>query len=335
MTVYGKYYHYAMKYGSRKKFANVLLNRMEARQKKGLLRSMPYKITIDPGNICNLQCPGCHTGIKHPEMITPRMLRTENFKAIFDQVKDHAFSVSLYNWGEPFLNKNLFDMVNYAHTANVGTTIHSNLNHFSGKMAEDCVKSGLTHVYLSIDGTTQENYEHYRAGGNIQNVLHNLELLIAAKKKYNSIYPLVTWKFIAFGHNNEEIEQARLLAEKYGTDSFEVYYGKPRPMDLFDEAAEHRSEPARLEHVPARCQSLWSSLYVNSDGTVFPCSLAFRPTEGFGNILQEPLTSLRNNNKFRHARGMFNGTSMNDEIPSPCNGCKYFVKCRELKNILN
>lgn len=302
------------------------LNQYEMRMKKTVLSSLPCHITIDPGNFCNLRCPGCHTGIKHPQMMTPSFLKAQDYKVIFDQVRDHAFSVALYNWGEPFLNKQLFDIIGYTTESGVGSTIHSNFNLFSEKMAEHCVHSGLTHIYLSIDGATQESYEKYRVKGKLDQVLENLKMMVETKKRLKSRYPIITWKFLVFEHNKHEAEQARRMAKELGADEFEVFHGSPQLCDIYTFADDYRREPHRLQEVPDHCSSLWSSIYVNSDGTLFPCSLSFRENESFGNLLHEDLKTVWNNPKYVHSRAMFGNDPFSKDIPLPCRGCRHYLK---------
>lgn len=310
------------------KLTNMARNRAEMLLKKSYLQSMPFHLTIDPGNICNLRCPGCHTGIKHAEMMKPVFLSYEDFKNFLEQCGKYAFNVALYNWGEPFLNKQLFDMIEHSTSKQLGTTVHSNFNHFNESMAENAVKSGLTHIYLSIDGAKQETYETYRVKGKLSKVVDNLRILTETKKKLNSKYPLVTWKYLKFRHNLHEIEDARKVAFNCGADDFEVFKGSPNLCDIQTLAEEYRNNPTRLNEIGKRCNSLWSSVYIGSDGTVFPCSLAFRETESFGNIKNEDFSAVWNNEKYQTARGMFTGEV--NQIPSPCSGCVHYLKCINL-----
>jgi radical SAM protein with 4Fe4S-binding SPASM domain len=323
LSVYSKYAHYLRQFATVKKMSNIALNKFELYQKKSNLKSKPFKITIDPGNFCNLRCPGCHTGIKHTEMITPSFISTENYKIIFDQISDYALSVALYNWGEPFLNKNIFDIISYTSSKSVGSTIHTNFNYFTESMAIDAVKSGLTHVYLSIDGSTQENYVKYRVKGSLDKVLKNLKILLDTKKRLNSKYPLVTWKFLSFAHNKHEINDAKILSEKMGVDAFETFVGLPKLMDIYDEAELYKNDPSSFNL--GTCNSLWSSLYVNADGSIMPCSLAYRPNEVFGNLLYDDFDSVWNNMQFTGARSIFTKECDQLKVPKPCNSCKFFI----------
>lgn len=325
LSVYGKYLHYIRRYGDSAKLANMALNRYELRQRKTVLKSRPYKVTIDPGNFCNLRCPGCHTGIKHSEMIKPAFLSYEHYKTIFSRLKKHTLSVALYNWGEPFLNKQLFSMIEHTTASGVGSTIHSNFNVFSEQMAEDCVKSGLTHIYLSIDGATQDAYSAYRVRGNLDQVLVHLNMLLDTKKRLGSKYPILTWKFLEFEHNRHEVETARKMARKMGVDAFETFVATPKLMDIYDEAEAYRKNPEKFDLQGKICAGLWTGIYVNSDGSVLPCSLAYRKSESFGNLLEEDMDAIWNNAAYRSARSMFVRDVPEKEVPLPCRACKFYL----------
>lgn len=323
ISVYNKYWHYLQHYTSVKKVSNIALNLYEYRKRREVLTSKPFKITIDPGSFCNLRCPGCHTGIKHPEMLQASFMTLKNYKVLFDKVSDYAISVALYNWGEPFLNKQIFDMIDYTRNKGAGTTLHSNFNVFNESMAENAVRSGLTHIYMSIDGSTQENYAKYRVKGNLNTVLEHLRIMTETKKRLKSAFPIVTWKFLEFEHNKHELEEARSLAKQYGVDAFETFKAWPKLMDIKEEAVLYGSQPQACHLDP--CKSLWSSLYVNPEGLVLPCSLSFRQDEVFGDLLSNDLEGIINNRKFTTARGMFNGKLNESNIPEPCRSCKYFI----------
>ena len=76
----------------------------------------------------------------------------------------------MHNWGEPFLNPDILPMVRYARKNRIGTTISSNLNlvNRGEEFLEEVVESGLDHLTVSIDGTTQDVYEAYRKGGRLE-----------------------------------------------------------------------------------------------------------------------------------------------------------------------
>lgn len=322
LKTYYKYLYYLTRCGSFKKINNHILNAIEKKQKNIHLRSLPRNIIIEPTNTCNLNCPGCVTGAKYPGAIEPCMLTLEQFKYIFAQIKDYVFNISLYNWGEPFLNKDIFMMIEHASTSRCGTTVHSNFNIFDESMAEQAVKAKLTHIYLSIDGATQETYEKYRRGGDLTRVLKNIEILVNKKKKAKSKFPLLTWKYLAFPHNSHEIELARNKSEELGIDAFEVFPANLENLAAFGREKHYHPLNGRTEISYAQsCSSLWDTLIIYPDGSVLPCCQAFRKKDIFGNIYNTALRQIWNNNDFLTLRRAIKSGRAEGEIRYPCCEC--------------
>jgi len=139
-----------------KKFYNLLLAKIQWRiLKNSKLITYPAALTICPGNLCNLSCVLCPTGQNDPGR-HKGFLKLELFKKIMDECGPYLWEVNLYNWGEPLLNKELFEMVKYSKIFKVRVSISTNLNHFNDSICSDLVLSGVDEVVVSLDGTSQE-----------------------------------------------------------------------------------------------------------------------------------------------------------------------------------
>lgn len=328
-TTYFKYLYYLIYCGSLKKITNYILNKIEKKAKKIYLKSLPTDILIDPCTICNLYCPGCTVGVKYPELIEPGMLSFKQFKYIFDQFKDYVFNISLYCLGEPFLNQEIFSMIEYASINRCGTTIHSNFNIFDEEMAEKAIKSRLTHIYLSIEGATQEIYEKYRVGGDIMRVFRNIEILVNMKKKLKSIFPLLTWKYLIFPYNTHEIELARQKSKALGLDAFEVFHANLENLSTFGMVKQYDLITGNIKTLTADfCDSLWGSVIIYPDGSVFPCCKSFRKKDAFSNIYGEQFSKIWNNNIFLDARRILSTGKIDTKIRYPCLECEIVEKLR-------
>ena len=90
-----------------------------------------------------------------------------------------------------------------------------NLNMISDEIIESLIKYQFQKIRVSIDGATQETYEKYRIGGDINKVFMNINKINSLKKMSNSKYPILEWQYIIFGHNEHEIPLAKKLAEQY------------------------------------------------------------------------------------------------------------------------
>jgi radical SAM protein with 4Fe4S-binding SPASM domain len=327
---YLKYLYYLTCCGSSKKLGNYLLNRFEKKARRSFLKSRPVNILIEPCNICNLKCPGCITGTKHKEAINPQVLDLDRFRQIFDQVREYAFNISLYNWGEPFLNKNIFSIIEYASSSGCATTVHSNFNVFDYSMAEEAVSSGLTHIYLSIDGATQQTYEKYRSGGELARVIENVKLIVSKKESMKRRFPILTWKYLVFPHNVHEIESARQKAKELRVDAFELVRGNIDNVAVFGREETHDLSTGQImTHQPDFCDSLWDSLIVYPDGSVIPCCQAFRKKDIFGNVLENSVEEVWNNSDFVAMRKIIGGKRIDGVVRQPCCECNITEKLRK------
>ena len=320
--VYSKYLYYLFYCGTPRKIFNFILNKIEKRFRKIHLNSMATNIVIGPSSICNLKCPGCPTGAMVGELIDRQMLSFESFKYIFEQVKDYVFNINLFFLGEPFLNEEIFQMIEHASRNRCGVTIHSNFNVFDEEMAEKAIKSRLTHIYLSIDGATQEVYEKYRKGGDLAKVLKNIEILVKKKKEMKSIFPLLTWKFLYFPHNVHEIELARQKAREIGVDSFEIFCGNIDNIGSFGITKYYSMVHKGVETVNATlCNEIWDNFLVHPDGSVLPCCHGFRKKDVFGNIYEKSFWEIWNNDDFINLRRMIKTGKIDKFVRYPCIEC--------------
>ena len=102
-----------------------------------------------------------------------------------DECGPYLWELNLYNWGEPLLNKELFEMVKYSKNFKVNVSISTNLNHFNNSICSDLVLSGLDHVVVSLDGTSQESVSKYQVGNDFKKVVANIKKLTNCKRELN------------------------------------------------------------------------------------------------------------------------------------------------------
>ena len=171
----------AFRHWSWKKWFNLFRVEAQLRVGRSKVWGYPFEWEIDTTNICQLKCPLCHTGlgtVDRPKGI----MHFDLYKKTIDEIKDYCIWLSLYSWGEPFLNNKIDEYIAYANKANIATIISSNLNKpLTHDMAERLVLSGLDTLIISLDGTTQEVYEVYRLGGHLHRVLDHIKLSVQAR----------------------------------------------------------------------------------------------------------------------------------------------------------
>ena len=121
-------------------------------------------------------------------------------------------------------------MIRYARDRNVKVIVSS---HFSfskpDEFFENIVTSGLEKLFISLDGSSQETYSHYRVGGDYAQVMANIRNLIEAKKRLRRAKPEIIWQFLVNKFNEHEIATARNIAKDLGI-ALDI-----RSLDLDDE----------------------------------------------------------------------------------------------------
>ena len=112
----------------------------------------------------------------------------------------------------------------------IATRVNTNLSvRSASRDAERLVESGLTDLFVSIDGATQEVYERYRVGGDLGPVIANCRLLAEAKRRLRKTSPRLTLQFLQFPCNADEGDAMRRLAAELDMRLFAFRGASPRP----------------------------------------------------------------------------------------------------------
>jgi len=307
---------------SLRKAANMVHVLWEIKRGRSAVRSKPFIMFLEANNICNLHCPFCLTGKeKNTDRPKRNMTLLEMIKAV-EEVTPYLYFIQLYNWGEPLLNKDLFDFISYAHRRRIFTMVSSNMNFVRPETAEGIVTSGLDYFIAAIDGFSAHSYAQYRRGGNFENAINNLKEVLSLRKQAGQIWPFVEWQYVVFKHNQHEIEEARRFARDAGVDYFHPIPGYIEDPEWIATLPEYQVDLGRHESV-ASCRRLWTHLNVRCDGGVAACCYEFYKEDDFGNILQTPFSRLWNNPMFTTAREvLLRGIDKGPETPlTICHRC--------------
>lgn len=249
---------------------------------------------VEPVNFCNLSCPLClttsQTGSRRRSL-----LAFSTFKRFIDEVGDYLLLIVLWNWGEPFLNPDIFRMIRYAKSKNI--IMHSSTNGnviFDEARAEELVDSGLDTLVFGVDGATEETYRKYRKGGSLGNVIESIRTIVKVKDKVNSKKPFLNLRFVIMKHNEKEIPLIKQLAGDLGVDflSFKtVDMPAARGDDLDSSFAPGNPGYRRYEYDqahkrvgrPFSCMRPWKRITMDALGEIIPCEYDYKDMHSFGN----------------------------------------------------
>jgi MoaA/NifB/PqqE/SkfB family radical SAM enzyme len=252
-----------------RRLANIALCLWEMETRRAVVRSHPFYLRVGVSELCNLRCPGCllTQGMVPFDPDRPRLMTLAVFREAVHDFLPWALKVNLYDEGEPLLNPDLPEMVRHLTDHGVGACVSSN---FSMKLSDSyltrLIDSGLEHLIVCVDGISQDTYEAYRQGGNLQVVLTNLRRLLTLQRERGRRLPAVEMQFIEFDHNRHEKPMVEALARETGVWRFVVVQGSSaegwRGTDF------HGSEDERRWR---GCYQLWVSTHIAGDGSLGTC----------------------------------------------------------------
>ena len=150
--------------------------------KNAVIKGLPISISFEPTTSCNLRCPECPSGLRSFTRPTG-MLQEDLFKKTIDELHNTLWYLIFYFQGEPYLNVSFLEMVKYASSKNIYTATSTNAHYLTEENAKKTIESGLDRLIISIDGTTQETYEQYRVGGQLNKVIEGTKNIIKWKRE--------------------------------------------------------------------------------------------------------------------------------------------------------
>ena len=292
------------------------------------VRHLPTFVSVEPANFCQLRCPECPVGLRGErreakgERGTPLLggaggglLTMELFHRILDEVKEHAHTMQFYFQGEPLLNKQLPEMIAIAHQVGLYTIVSTNAQALNRSTAEALVKSGLSHIIVSIDGFSEESYAAYRVGGSLHKALEGLQHLANAKAEFHSRIR-IELQVLRLRSNEHEWDWIKKNYKKLGATHLvfktaQLYnFENGHPLMPTNERYSRYRKTANGTYVHKKsshlsplafnlspCKRLWSGCVITTNGDVLPCCYDKEHRHAYGNIMQQSLAELYHSTK--------------------------------------
>lgn len=300
-------------------------------KKDSVINGKPINITIEPTNVCNAQCPVCETGAGVLER-KQAYLSLENFKIIMDKIAPHTNSLMYYFMGEPFLNKEWVQQVQYAKEKGV-PFISTCTNGDVKGIPQGIIDSGIDFVSFQMGGTTQETHEIYRVNTKLKNIQNNLLETIRLKKEHNATKLHIEAGFILMKHNEHQVEEFIEWCKEIGVDSFNIIDPCVRTVEQGNQYLPTNKDnwiydPKKFEEgqlqrrvIPQNdCPWIYYSMTIMSNGDVSPCCHDACGKETMGNILTQELEEIWNGDKYQNFRDRIHTNQKNVDICRLCSG---------------
>ncbi len=273
-----------LKYFTPKRFLNslkILLSyNISVFSEKPVVWGMPVSYSIEPTNHCNLKCPECPSGLG--SLTRPLgLMKPGLFKKLVDEISRDGFYIQLYFQGEPYINKNLPQMIRYAQDKNMYVSISTNGHFINEKNADEILDNAPDKLIYSIDGLDEKSYQNYRAGGTFARADAGLRALTERKNYRGLKKPFVELQFIVMKQNEHLLEKVMEYGRDTGIDrvvfktmqvsSYENalhFLPENQKYRRYDVGAGSFKVKGKLKN---KCFALWRTSVITWDGRVVPC----------------------------------------------------------------
>lgn len=187
--------------------------------------TLPGFVQIEPVGQCNLACRMCPVVLRGDGSPgkPPAFMDFATFCRLVEQFTGMR-ELHLQGLGEPLLHPRIFDMVRFAAERGIEVSTNTNLTALSPRRADECMKSGLARMHVSLDAAHAEAYEYIRVGARFSRVLRNLRWLNEAKARHRTARPEVRLVAVAMRRNLDELADLVRLAHEHGIAHLSVQH---------------------------------------------------------------------------------------------------------------
>lgn len=171
-------------------------------------------VHVEASSRCNSHCPMC-SRYTADGFLQPNLHETDLTKEIFYKLFTKEFSKQLDHvyfsgvYGDPCLNKNLPEFVNYLIDSGCNSISIDTNGGYRGENWWASLARDKVEINFAIDGIDNDTLQKYRIGVNYEKVIANMKSFVKAGGN-------AKWNFIVFEHNEEQVHKAKTLSDELG-----------------------------------------------------------------------------------------------------------------------
>lgn len=262
-------------------------------RRKPVVHGLPVEYIVETTAKCNLYCPMCPREThKQPK----EDMTDEIFTRLVRESGRSGEHMMLIGLGEPFMDRKIFDRIEYCERHKISTLLSTNGTFFDEKTCARLLDTPLEHITLSFDGATKQSYEYYRKGANFDKVRDNFVRFARMKHERRAKLQVVV-QMVRMERNAAEVEDfIRYWSAVPGIDQVRI---KEDETNLLQPEGGHAPQDWKFP-----CHYLWRGpVYVKHNGDVYPCCQSYMlDGKPIGNLTEAPLATIWNSGDMQHFR---------------------------------
>lgn len=304
---------------------------LEGSDDTGYAPPFPKVLRLEPASACNFKCVHCPTGLDMNPNVG--IMGMDVFDRIFERIKKYRFRViAMYHGGEPFLNKNFFEIAKKLRLLADRIELNSNASTLSDKLIGQILTADIIdRISFSIDGNSPEENDRIRVGANFQRIALNIKKLITARNGLGLKRPRI---YIA----NTQIPETLAHVGNIAVPQFLLDTFKEVESDISYKCtysliwAGMSIKPGSTQPDNNHCDHIVNTFTIRANGDVVPCCYDLTTEMLMGNVLEQSPKEIWQNKKYVGLRKSI--ASFNP--PKLCQGCevlypKAFMTSKDIK----
>lgn len=305
---------------------------------------------------CNLRCRHCYQSGSVPEMGYEEICRAvDNVRsAIQSWVTEYEMQMSPsfhFTGGEPFLRKDLFEILGYVRDCGFSVSLMSNGTLIDSDTARRIKEAGVNDVQISLDGL-EPTHDSLRGRGSYRRTLQGIRNLVAQGVEANinltvsrinvgqmgklvRLAEELRVSAIAFSRLVPTGRGAGLSSEALTREEVAYFYSELRrdkdnpkvvvtSRDPLAAIAEMSGESAQAEMPIGGCAAGIFGVTITADGTIMPCRRMDLP---IGNIKEVSFRELWAGSPVLWS------LRRQEDYHGGCESCRYWAVCRGCRAI--
>lgn len=261
--------------------------------RRSKLGALPVEYIVETTAKCNLYCPMCPRET-HKQ---PKADMTDQvFERLVREAGTTAEHMMLIGLGEPFMDPQIFERIEFCHRHSVSTLLSTNGTFLDERTAGRILDSPLEQITLSFDGARKETFEFYRKGAKFEKVRDNFVNFARMKHERRSRLQVVVQMVQMEGNASEVDDFMAFWSAIPGVDQVRI---KADETNLMRPDAGHAA--ADWKHP---CHYLWrGAVYVKQNGDVYPCCQSYMLDGApLGNLEKQPLLAIWDSQEMQRMR---------------------------------
>lgn len=297
--------------------------------KRRISKRFPLMLNIEPTNACNAKCFYC------PREITAKkkginFIDFGLYKKIIEQVGDNKLiMLNLHKDGEPLMDRNLPEMIQYAKEMEAAEVIHFNTNGIllDSGVAKGVLEAGVDDITISIDAANEDTYQRLKRRKGLKQLEDKVEQFVDFRNSIDSP-TFIRVKIMEFdGVSQKEIELFNKrwtgIADQVQVTGVHNWSGGIESLQITDEQTDQRFP----------CALLWYLLAINSNGEVSVCNVDWNYSGVVGDVKTQTIEEIWNGKEIRSFRraqlkGIWN-------CPEVCEKCVVWTSVGDLWKFFN